>query len=34
VGVALDTMSQIQAQLISQNYDGFLKQARLRGRRA
>jgi len=34
VGVALDTMSQIQAQLISQNYDGFLKEARLRGRRA
>jgi preprotein translocase subunit SecY len=34
VGVALDTMSAIQAQLISQNYDGFLKEARLRGRRA
>jgi preprotein translocase subunit SecY len=34
VGVALDTMSQIQAQLLSQNYDGFLKSARLRGRRA
>jgi preprotein translocase subunit SecY len=34
VGVALDTMSQIQAHLISQNYDAFLKQARLRGRRA
>jgi preprotein translocase subunit SecY len=34
VGVALDTMSQIQAHLISQNYDSFLKQARLRGRRA
>ncbi len=33
VGVALDTMSQIQAHLISQNYDSFLKQARLRGRR-
>lgn len=34
VGVALDTMSQIQAQLVSQNYEGFLKSARLRGRRA
>ncbi len=33
VGVALDTMSQLQAHLISQNYDGFLKEARLRGRR-
>ena len=34
VGVALDTMSQIQAHLLTQNYDGFLKTARLRGRRA
>ena len=34
VGVALDTISQIQAHMMSQNYDGFLKQARLRGRRA
>jgi len=34
VGVALDTMSQLQAHLVSQNYEGFLKQARLRGRRA
>lgn len=34
VGVALDTMSQIQAFLLSQNYEGFLKDARLRGRRA
>ncbi len=34
VGVALDTMSQLQAHLVSQNYDGFLKQAKLRGRRA
>jgi preprotein translocase subunit SecY len=33
VGVALDTMSQIQAFLMSQNYEGFLKEARLRGRR-
>jgi preprotein translocase subunit SecY len=34
VGVALDTMSQLQAHLVSQNYEGFLNQARLRGRRA
>ncbi|NCN26843.1 preprotein translocase subunit SecY [bacterium] len=34
VGVALDTMSQLQAHLLSQNYDGFLKNARLRGRKA
>ncbi|HVJ65742.1 MAG TPA: preprotein translocase subunit SecY [Bdellovibrionota bacterium] len=34
VGVALDTMSQLQAHLVNQNYDGFLKQAKLRGRRA
>lgn len=34
VGVALDTMSQIQSHLVNQNYDGFLKAARLRGRRA
>lgn len=34
VGVALDTISQVQAHLLSQNYDGFLKQARMRGRRA
>ena len=34
VGVALDTISQIQAHLMQQNYDGFLKTARLRGRRA
>ena len=33
VGVALDTMSQLQAHLVSQNYEGFLNQARLRGRR-
>jgi preprotein translocase subunit SecY len=34
VGVALDTMSQLQSHLINQNYDSFLKEARLRGRRA
>lgn len=34
VAVALDTMSQLQAHLINQNYDSFLKEARLRGRKA
>ena len=34
VGVALDTMSQLQAHLLSQNYEGFMKSAKLRGRRA
>lgn len=33
VGVALDTMSQLQSHLMNQNYDGFLKTAKLRGRR-
>ena len=33
VGVALDTMSQIQAHLLNLNYEGFIKEAKLRGRR-
>jgi preprotein translocase subunit SecY len=34
VGVAIDTMSQIQAHLLPRNYEGFLKKgARFRGRR-
>lgn len=32
VGVALDTLRQIEAQLHSRNYDGFLKKGRIRGR--
>lgn len=32
VGVALDTLSQIRSHLLNQNYEGLLKQARLRGR--
>lgn len=32
VGVALDTMGQIESQLIMRHYDGFLKKSRLRGR--
>ena len=34
VGVALDTLSQIETHMISRNYEGFMRQGRLRGRRA
>jgi preprotein translocase subunit SecY len=35
VGVAMDTVSQIEAQLVMRNYEGFLGSgSRLRGRRA
>jgi preprotein translocase subunit SecY len=33
VGVAMDTLQQIESQLVMRNYDGFLKRGRLRGRR-
>ena len=33
VGVAMDTIQQIESQLIMRHYDGFLKGARIRGRR-
>jgi preprotein translocase subunit SecY len=33
VGVALDTVSQIESHLITRSYDGLLKKGRLRGRR-
>ncbi len=33
VGVAMDTVQQIESQLIMRHYDGFLKGSRLRGRR-
>ncbi|MBI4792855.1 MAG: preprotein translocase subunit SecY [Deltaproteobacteria bacterium] len=33
VGVALDTLSQIESHSISRNYDGFLKTGRIKGRR-
>lgn len=33
VGVAMDTLQQIEAQLVMRHYDGFLKSGRLRGRR-
>lgn len=34
VGVAMDTVQQIEAQLIMRHYEGFLKKGRVRGRRA
>jgi len=33
VGVALDTVSQIEAHLVTRSYEGFLKKGRLKGRR-
>jgi preprotein translocase subunit SecY len=33
VGVALDTISQMESHLVTRSYDGFLKKGRLRGRR-
>jgi preprotein translocase subunit SecY len=33
VGVAMDTVAQIEAQLVMRNYEGFLGSGRLRGRR-
>jgi preprotein translocase subunit SecY len=33
VGVAMDTVQQVEAQLIMRHYDGFMKKARIRGRR-
>ncbi len=34
VGVAMDTVQQIESQLIMRHYEGFLKKGRVRGRRA
>jgi preprotein translocase subunit SecY len=34
VGVALDTVSQVETHMITRNYEGFMKRGRLRGRRA
>jgi preprotein translocase subunit SecY len=34
VGVAMDTVQQVEAQLIMRHYDGFMKKSRIRGRRA
>jgi len=33
VGVAMDTMQQIESQLVMRHYDGFMKKGRIRGRR-
>ncbi|MGB7283135.1 MAG: preprotein translocase subunit SecY [Candidatus Acidiferrum sp.] len=33
VGVAMDTIQQLEAQLVMRNYDGFARKGRLRGRR-
>jgi len=33
VGVALDTLQQIESHLLMRHYDGFMKKGRLRGRR-
>jgi preprotein translocase subunit SecY len=34
VGVAMDTVQQVESQLIMRHYDGFMKRTRIRGRRA
>jgi len=34
VGVAMDTMQQIEAQLVMRHYDGFMRRSRIKGRRA
>jgi preprotein translocase subunit SecY len=34
VGVAMDTVQQVESQLIMRHYDGFMRKARVRGRRA
>ena len=33
VGVALDTLQQVESHLLMRHYDGFLKKGKLRGRR-
>jgi preprotein translocase subunit SecY len=33
VGVAMDTVQQVESQLIMRHYDGFMKKTRIRGRR-
>lgn len=33
VGVAMDTMQQVEAQLVMRHYDGFMRRGRVRGRR-
>jgi preprotein translocase subunit SecY len=33
IGVAMDTLGQIEAHMLSRHYEGFLKKGRIRGRR-
>ena len=33
VGVAIDTIAQIESHLVMRNYDGFMKSGRIKGRR-
>jgi preprotein translocase subunit SecY len=33
VGVALDTMTQVESHMLTRHYEGFLKKGRLKGRR-
>jgi preprotein translocase subunit SecY len=33
VGVSMDTVNQVESQLIMRHYDGFIKKTRIRGRR-
>jgi preprotein translocase subunit SecY len=33
VGVAMDTVQQLEAQLVMRNYEGFVRKGRLRSRR-
>jgi preprotein translocase subunit SecY len=33
VGVAMDTVQQVEAQLVMRHYEGFVKKGRLRSRR-
>ena len=33
VGVALDTLQQLESQLMTRHYEGFMKKGRLQGRR-
>jgi preprotein translocase subunit SecY len=33
VGVALDTMTQVESHMLTRHYEGFLKKGKLKGRR-
>jgi len=33
VGVSMDTVQQVESQLIMRHYDGFMKKTRIKGRR-